>query len=207
MAICAVHLTSNIGKCGPRFLQVFLVEQGKNRRQFLWRQVPPLEPEQKLDEFIVKPLFQGPGGISPGHSVGGDVPGDNRAGGDDGPVTDGHPRQDHALPADPHVVAHHDIPLSGQLCHVGRGALGPEPAEDMEGIGGDAADAVVGGAHDKLGARGDGTEFADDQFVSKFRVIEQNIAPLKGGGIVRVIIVGVVPHENIGGGDDVFQET
>lgn len=40
--------------------------------------------------------------------------------------------------------------LEGELGQVGRGLLRPHAAEHLEGVGGDVADVVVGGAHDGL---------------------------------------------------------
>ena len=89
---------------------------------------------------------------------------------------------------------------------MGRDRLLPKAAEDGEGVGGHAGKPVVGGAHDKGGPCGDGAEFADDQLISELRVIEQNIVFLKPGGIRRVIIIGVISHQNIGSLDHVFQK-
>ena len=191
----------------PHLLQVLLAEQGQGGCQFLRGQAPPPEGQEQLGELRVKPGLQGPGGVAPGQGVGGHVSGDHGVGGHDGPVPNGHPGEDHALPADPHVVAPHDVPLPGKLVQVGRGVLRPHPAEDVEGVGGDAADPAVGGAHDELCPRGAGAELADDQLVPKRGVVEEDVALLKLRGVFQVVVIGVVPHVDVGGGDDVFQET
>lgn len=89
--------------------------------------------------------------IAARHGIGGHILRHYGAGRNDGAVADVDPRQDHALPADPHVVAHHDVPLSGQLAQVRRRLVSPCPAEHLEGVGADAAGPVVGRAHDELG--------------------------------------------------------
>ena len=55
-------------------------------------------------------------------------------------------------------------------------------AKHLEGVGGDAADAVVGGTHDELDPCGDGAEFTDDEPVPELRVIEQHVVSLKAMG-------------------------
>ena len=66
---------------------------------------------------------------------------------------------------------------------------------------------MVGGAHDELCPRGDGAELADDQLVPKFGVVEEDVTLLKLRGVFQVVVIGVVPHVDVGGGNDVFQET
>ena len=80
-------------------------------------------------------------------------------------------------------------------------------AEDIEGVGGDAADTVVGGAHDEPYPGGNRTEFADDEPVPELGVIEQHIVPLKAGGVYGVVVIGIIAHGDIGGGDHILQKT
>ena len=90
---------------------------------------------------------------------------------------------------------------------MGRGLLRPHTAKHLEGVGGDAADAVVGGTHDELDPGGDGAEFTDDEPVPELRVIEQHVVSLKAGGVNGVIVIGVVAYGDVGGGDHVLQKT
>ena len=87
---------------------------------------------------------------------------------------------------------------------MGRGLLRPHAAKHLEGVGGNAADAVVGAAHDEPGAAGNGAEFADDEMVSKFRPVKQDIVSFEGSGIYGVIIVGVFSHGDVGRRDYIF---
>ena len=80
-------------------------------------------------------------------------------------------------------------------------------AHEVEGVGGDAVHPVVGPVHHKLNAPGNGAELADDQLVPKRGVVEEDVALLKLRGVFQVVVIGVVPHVDVGGGDDVFQET
>lgn len=63
---------------------------------------------------------------------------------------------------------------------------------------------MIGTVHYELHAFGNGTEFADDEFVADELVVVGHVR-LKvlaaGGGI---IIIGVFAHQNVGAGDDIF---
>ena len=37
-------------------------------------------------------------------------------------------------------------------------------------------------------------------------VVEEHVVPLKAGGIDGIVVVGVVAHGDIGGGDHIFQK-
>ena len=117
-----------------------------------------------------------------------------------------HARQDDALPADPHVAADDDIPLERKLAEVRRRVFRPCPAEHRKGIRRHAAQTVVRRAHDKFHAGGDRAEFADHQPVAEFRVIKKHVVLFKASRILRVIVIRVVAHENVGCSNNIFYE-
>ena len=75
---------------------------------------------------------------------------------------------------------------------MGRSPLTPDAAKHIEWVGGNAADTVVCGPHDEFGTRSDGAEFPDNQPVPEFRIVEQDIVPLKACWIVGIVIIGVI---------------
>ena len=87
---------------------------------------------------------------------------------------------------------------------MGRGALLPGAAEDIEGVGGDAAHTVVGGAHNEAGPRGYGAEFADNQAVAELGVVKEHVVPFKGRWVVFIVVVGVFAHGDIWGLYNIF---
>ncbi len=58
----------------------------------------------------------------------------------------------------------------------------------------------------ELRPRGDGAELADDQLVPKRGVVEEDVTLLKLRGVFQVVVIGVVPHVDVGGSDDVFRK-
>ena len=89
---------------------------------------------------------------------------------------------------------------------MGRGVGLPRTAKNVERVSADAVKAVVGTAHDELHAAGQGAELADDQPVPELRPVEEDVVPLKGGGVYRIIVIRVIAHENIRGRDGIFQK-
>lgn len=76
----------------------------------------------------------------------------------------------------------------------------------MEGIGGHAANAMVGRPHDKGRPRGNGTKFANDELISKFRIVKEHVVLFKIRRRYRVIILSIVAYENVWRRDYVFEE-
>ena len=89
---------------------------------------------------------------------------------------------------------------------MGRDVFRPRAAKDAERICAHTADAVVGAAHDEPGAAGNGAEFADHETVLKLRAVEKHVVSLKIQGGHGVVIVGVVPHGDIGSRNHIFNK-
>lgn len=81
--------------------------------------------------------------------------------------------------------------------------LRPGAAEYVKRVGGDAAEAMVSRAHNKFCTAGNGAEFADDQPVAEFRLIVKHVVFFEPGGILRIVVIGVFPDQDVGGGDDI----
>ena len=160
--------------------------------------IPPAKALKEQNKLIVKTLLDEARRIAAEDRVGGNVPGNDGADGDNGAVADFDPGHDHALAADPDVVADDGVALSRQLIKMRGRALGPGAAHHVEWVRGDAAEPMVRRSHDELGARGDLAELADDEPVAEHGVIEENVVALKFRRIDRIVIVGVVADENIG---------
>ena len=62
---------------------------------------------------------------------------------------------------------------------------------------------MVGAVHDELHAPADGAESADDEPVADEVIVVGHMLldPLRA---VRVVVIGIVPHKDVGAGDDVF---
>ena len=88
-----------------------------------------------------------------------------------------------------------------------RGMFRPSPAKHVEGIGRDAADAMVGCVHNELHTACNRAKFSNQQSVAEFRPIEQDIVLFKTGWVHRVVVICVVPHQNVRRLDDIFEET
>ncbi|MNP49457.1 hypothetical protein D3C76_1436420 [compost metagenome] len=64
---------------------------------------------------------------------------------------------------------------------------------------------MVGTVHDELDPAGDGAELADDQLVADEGEVVEDVA-LKACGILRVVVVAVVAHLDIGPLDGVLDK-
>lgn len=170
------------------------IEVGRHdRRQvpadLLHRPVPPGDGQQALHHRVGEALLQRLGRVATDHGVGRHVAGHHRARGDDGTVADLHPRHDQRLVADPHVVADQGVALVGELRQVGH-VVFPATAEDLEGVGGEAGELVVGAVHDELHPARDGAEAPDHQAVTDEGEEVEHVA-LEVLRILRVVVVGV----------------
>jgi hypothetical protein len=170
----------------------------------LHRPVPPGEGAETGYGVVVEAVADHLGGVAADNGVVGHISGDHGAGGDDGAVADPDPRHDQRLIAYPDVVADKGISLVRQRARCGGGAL-PAVAEDEEGVGGEAGALVVGTVHDELDPAGDGAELADDELVADEGEVIEDVA-LKACGILRVVVVAVVAHLDIGPLDGVLDK-
>ena len=68
---------------------------------------------------------------------------------------------------------------------MGRGVFGSCTTHHVKGISSHAAQAMIGGAHNELGARSDLTELPDDQMVAKLGIVEQHIVSDCPSGVAR----------------------
>lgn len=170
----------------------------------LYRPVPPGDGIEALYGVVVKAVADHLGGIAADDGVGGHVSGDHGAGGDNGAVADFYPRHDECLEAYPDIVADDGIPLVGETARGGCCAL-PAVAEDKEGVGGETGDLVVGAVHDEFDPAGDGAEFADDELVADEGEVVEDVA-LEARRILRVVVIGVVAHLDIGPLDGVLDK-
>ena len=108
------------------------------------------------------------------------------------------------LTAEPDVVADYCVALARQLGHVVGRELAPRAAKDIEGVGGGAADAVIGRAHDKGRTLGYGAEFADNEPVAELGVVEEHVVALEAGRVGVVIVICVVANLYVRGVDYVL---
>ena len=192
------------GQPSPRPLQLVhfpATDQLQIPADPLHRPVPPGEGAQTGDGVVVKAIADHLGGVAADHGVVGHVRGDHGAGGDDGAVADFDSRHKQGLIAYPDIVADDGIPLVGEAAR-GRGGALPAVAEDKEGIGGEAGGLVVGAVHDELHPAGDGAELADDELVADEGEVVEDVA-LEARRILRIVVIGVVTHLDIGSLDGV----
>lgn len=170
----------------------------------LHRPIPPGEGVEARSGVVVEAVADHLGGVAADDGVGGHVTGDHGAGGDDGAVADFDPRHDQGLIAYPDIVADDGIALVREGARFGGGAL-PTVAEDEEGVGGGARALVVGTVHDELDPAGDGAELADDELVADEGEVVEDVA-LEACRVLRVVVVGVVTHLDIGPLDGVLDK-
>jgi len=78
-------------------------------------------------------------------------------------------------------------------------------AENLERVGGNAGNLVVRPIHNKFNAPGQGAEFANNQPVANKRKMVEHIA-LKIFRILRIVVIGVIPDQDIGIGDSIFDK-
>ncbi len=167
--------------------------------------VPPSDGVETGDGVIVEAVADHLGGVAADHGIGGHVTGNHGAGGDNGAVADLYPRYKQGIIANPDIVADDGIALVRHAARGGGGTL-PAVAEDKEGVGGGAGALVVGAVHDELHPAGDGAELADDELVADEGEVVEDVA-LEACRILGVIVVGVVPHLDIGPLDGVLDKT
>ena len=166
--------------------------------------IPPLEAEELGDFVVGESLFDGLGGVSAHEGVGCYVAGDHCHGADDGSVADAHARHDGGFVADPHVIADDGVALAGIFLAI-HGAF-PSVLKNGKRIGGNRVGEVVGPIHDEGGAGGDHAEFTDDELVTReFEMIFHIL--LEVVNILKIIVIGVVAHLNVGAGDDIVEKT
>lgn len=88
-----------------------------------------------------------------------------------------------------------------------RSVLRPRTTKDVKRIRGSTAQSVIGRPHDELSALCQLAELANNEMVTKNGVIEEHVVLLKARRINRIIVLSVIPDRNIGGGNDVLDET
>ena len=170
----------------------------------LHRPVPPCDGVETGDGVVVEAVADHLGRVAADHGVGGHVAGDHGAGGDNSAVADFYSRHDQGVIANPDIVADDGIALVGEAARGGCGTL-PAVAEDKEGVGGEAGGLVVGAFHDELHPAGDGAELADDELVADEGEVVEDVA-LEARRILRVVVIGVVTHLDIGPLDGVLDK-
>ncbi len=139
-------------------------------RYFFDRPVPPPCFLEKGDRLIAEPLSDGSRRVSSHDRVGFDIFYNNGSCGDDGAVADIDSRHYRRIEADPYVVPDDGVPFPGQLIGFRHDSL-PAFSKNLEGVGREATDFMVGAVHDEGDAAGDSAELADDQFVIQERVM------------------------------------
>ena len=171
---------------------------------FFYGPVPPLYIQQLPDPVIIKSLADLRRRVAANDGIGGYIFGDGRIGRDDRAITDRDTSHDSGIVPYPHIIADDGIPLRRILLTLHRPF--PPVTEDRKGIGRYRIGQMVGPVHDKGDPRSNHAKLSDDQLVTgKVEMIPYIL--FKVADIFKVIIVGVIPDDDIGPRDDVLKET
>lgn len=170
-------------------------DQVEMPRNGLYGPVPPCQGFQAGHAVRGESLPDGAGRVAANDGVRGNIRNDHRAGRDDGAVANVHSGHDECVISYPDIIANDRISLVGKVARLGHD-LFPSMAENLERIGGDAGELVVGTVHDELGAASDGAELADDQLVANEGKVVENIA-LETLRVIGIVVIGVLPNDDV----------
>jgi len=113
-------------------------------------------------------------------------------------------RHDGRIHANPDIIADDCISLYRQLIQPGCYPL-PSFRKDAERIGCYAIHFMIGPIHNELHTRGNHTKLTNDQSVTNKIIVILHVF-LEIQCILKIIIVGVITYNNIGIGNDIFEE-
>ena len=140
------------------------------------------------------------------HGVRGDVAGHHAVGRHDGPVADFDAGHDHALAAQPDVVADARCRPCAAAGTCGQGvASRPGAAEDVEGVGRPRCrSGGWPGPMMKVVPWAMRAELADNEPVAELRVVEEHVVALEARGVGVVVVICVVAYLYVRGAVTTF---
>lgn len=120
-------------------------------------------------------------------------------------IADFDARHNEAVVPYPDIVSNDGVAFVRKITGL-RHKLFPSVAENLEGISGNAGDLVVCAVHNELDFTGYGAKLSDNQTVAnEWKMIED--VSLKILRIIRIVVIGVIPEDNIRIRNGIFDET